>query len=64
MVKKAHYIVVYQLEKDDPKLISKMLYNMRNTLEDPRLRGKLEMELVAFSGFIKVVQRYIVCRMM
>ena len=64
MIKKAHYIVVYQLEKDDPKLISKMLYNMRNTLEDPRLRGKLEMELVAFFGFIKVVQRYIVCRMM
>ena len=25
MVKKAHYIVVYQLEKDDPKLISKIM---------------------------------------
>ena len=50
MVKKAHYIVVSQLEKDDPKLLSKTLYNMRNTLEDPRLKGKLEMELVAFSG--------------
>ena len=56
--------MVYQLEKDDPKLISKTLHNMRNALEDPRLKGKLEMELVAFSGFIRVVPRYTVCRMM
>ena len=64
MVNKAHYKVVYQLESDDPKLISKTLHNMRNALEAPRLRGKLEIELVAFSGFIRVVPRYTMCRMM
>ena len=64
MVNKVHYKVVYQLESDDPKLISKTLHNMRNALEAPRLRGKLEMEPVAFSGFIRVVPRYTVCRMM
>ena len=64
MVNKVHYKVVYQLESDDPKLISKTLHNMRNALEAPRLRGKLKIELVAFSGFIRVVPRYTVCRMM
>ena len=56
--------MLYQLESDDPKLISNTLHNMRNALKDPRLKGKLEIELVAFSGFIRVVPRYTVCRMM
>ena len=47
---KAHYRAVYQLDSDDPKLISKTLHNMRNALNDPRLKGKLELELVVFSG--------------
>ncbi|QKG53557.1 DsrE family protein [Hymenobacter sp. BRD67] len=47
---KAHYRAVYQLDNDDPKLISKTLHNMLNALNDPRLKGKLELELVAFSG--------------
>ncbi|MCC3151570.1 DsrE family protein [Hymenobacter sp. BT770] len=47
---KGHYRAVYQLDSDDPKLISKTLHNMKNALEDPRLKGKLELELVVFSG--------------
>jgi intracellular sulfur oxidation DsrE/DsrF family protein len=47
---KAHYRAVYQLDSDDPKLIGKTLHNMLNALNDPRLKGKLELELVAFSG--------------
>ncbi|GAA4499536.1 hypothetical protein GCM10023172_18300 [Hymenobacter ginsengisoli] len=47
---KAHYRAVYQLDSDDPKLISKTLHNMQNALNDPRLKGKLELELVVFSG--------------
>ncbi|WP_231576236.1 DsrE family protein [Hymenobacter sp. DG25B] len=47
---KAEYKVVYQLDSNDPKLISQTLHNMLNALEDPRLKGKLQMELVAFSG--------------
>lgn len=47
---KGHYRAVYQLDSDDPKLISKTLHNMQNALNDPRLKGKLELELVVFSG--------------
>lgn len=47
---KAHYRAVYQLDSDDPKLISKTLRNMLNALNDPRLKGRLELELVVFSG--------------
>jgi len=47
---KGHYRAVYQLDSDDPRLINKTLHNMQNALNDPRLRGKLELELVVFSG--------------
>lgn len=47
---KGHYRAVYQLDSDDPKLINKTLHNMQNALNDPRLKGKLELELVVFSG--------------
>ena len=47
---KGHYRAVYQLDSDDPKLITKTLHNMKNALADPRLKGKLELELVVFSG--------------
>ena len=46
---KGHYRAVYQLDSDDPKLINQTLHNMKNALEDPRLKGKLELELVVFS---------------
>ena len=47
---KGHYRAVYQLDSSDPKLINQPLHNMKNALEDPRLKGKLELELVVFSG--------------
>ena len=47
---KGHYRAVYQLDSSDPKLISQTLHNMKNALDDPRLKGKLELELVVFSG--------------
>lgn len=47
---KGHYRAVYQLDSSDPKLINQTLHNMKNALEDPRLKGKLELELVVFSG--------------
>ena len=47
---KGHYHAVYQLDSNDPKLITQTLHNMKNALDDPRLKGKLEMELVVFSG--------------
>jgi intracellular sulfur oxidation DsrE/DsrF family protein len=45
-----HYRAVYQLDSSDPRLINQTLHNMKNALEDPRLKGKLELELVVFSG--------------
>ncbi|MFD2784688.1 DsrE family protein [Hymenobacter rubripertinctus] len=47
---KKHYRAVYQLDSNDPKLIGQTLRNMQNALDDPRLKGKLELELVVFSG--------------
>lgn len=46
----AHYNAIYQLDSDDPKLIQQTLRNIGNALEDPRLKGKITVELVAFSG--------------
>ena len=53
----AHYRAVYQLDSDDPRLIKQTLRNMRNALHDPRLTGKLELELVVFSGGTVVFQK-------
>ena len=47
---KKHYYAIYQLNTDDPKTINAALRNISNALEDPRLKGKLTVELVAFSG--------------
>jgi intracellular sulfur oxidation DsrE/DsrF family protein len=47
---KSRYRAVYQLDSNEPKLINQTLHNMQNALADPRLKGKLELELVVFSG--------------
>ena len=44
------YQAIYQLDNNDPKLIEKAIRNMNNALNDPRLQGKLLLELVAFSA--------------
>lgn len=44
------YHVIYQMDNSDPKIIDKVLRNLNNALNDPRLKGKLEAELIAFSG--------------
>ena len=46
----AGYSAIYQLDTNDPKIISKAIRNINNALTDPRLAGKLNIELVAFSG--------------
>ncbi|WP_300602329.1 DsrE family protein [Niabella sp.] len=47
---KKQYRVIYQMDNGDPKVIEKVLRNLNNALNDPRLKGKLQAELVAFSG--------------
>lgn len=44
------YHAIYQLDKNDPKVIGKTIRNINNALNDPRLKGKIQIELVAFSG--------------
>ncbi|MBO9619522.1 MAG: DsrE family protein [Niabella sp.] len=44
------YHVIYQMDNGDPKIIEKVLRNLTNALDDPRLKGKLKAELIAFSG--------------
>ncbi len=48
--KQKHYHAIYQLDTNDPKIIEKAIRNINNSLKDPRLAGKVKIELVAFSG--------------
>jgi uncharacterized protein len=52
-----HYNVVYQLDSDEEKLIKMTLRNINNALEDPRLKGKLQVELVAYAGGTNVFRK-------
>ena len=46
----AVYKAIYQLDQAAPDRIKKAIRNINNLLKDPRLEGKLQVELVAFSG--------------
>lgn len=47
---KNQYHAIYQLDTNDPKIIQKAIRNINNALNDPRLTGKLQIELIVFSG--------------
>ena len=47
---KKMYHAIYQLDNADVKIIEKAIRNINNTLNDTRLSGKIEIELVAFGG--------------
>lgn len=51
---KSDYKAIYQLDTDNDKVITATLRNMANALKDPRLGGKLQLELVAHGGGITV----------
>ncbi|HLT86268.1 MAG TPA: hypothetical protein VKZ57_01685 [Sphingobacterium sp.] len=44
------YKAIYQMDNASPEIIKKTIRNINNLLKDPRLKGKLQVELVAFSG--------------
>jgi intracellular sulfur oxidation DsrE/DsrF family protein len=44
------YHAIYQLDNGDAKIIGKAIRNINNALNDPRLKGKIQIELIAFSG--------------
>ena len=53
----AQYRAIVQLDNNDPKVIEKAFRNTNNMLKDPRMAGKLQIELVTFAGGTEVVQK-------
>jgi len=51
------YKAVYILNSGEEKKITATLRNIRNALEDPRLKGKLKIELVVFGDGVKVYDK-------
>ena len=54
---KAHYKALYYLDNSDDKKIKGTLRNIDNALEDARLKGKIEVELVAFGDGVSVFEK-------
>lgn len=51
------YKALYILNSGDEKKITGTLRNIKNALDDPRLKGKLEIELVVFGDGVAVYQQ-------
>jgi len=52
-----HYDALYVINSGDEKKIKGTLRNMSNVLEDPRLKGKLHIELVCFGDGVAVYMK-------
>lgn len=50
MATKEGYKAIYQLDQSNPDIIKKAIRNIHNLLEDPRLKGKVQVELIAYAG--------------
>lgn len=51
------YSAIYIINEADDKKIRGTLRNIKNALEDPRLKGKLNIELVAFGDGVEVFKK-------
>jgi len=49
-----HYDALYVLNESGDKKIRAVLRNINNALEDPRLKGKLKVEVVAFGDGVEL----------
>ena len=54
---KPRYRVAYQLNTDDSTKIRSTLRNIQNAMSDPRLRGKLDVELVVHGSGVEVYRK-------
>lgn len=54
---KESYRVVYQLDQASPDVIKKAIRNINNVLDDPRLKGKIQVEVVAYSGGTEALRK-------
>jgi len=52
-----NYKALYVLNSGDEKRMTSTLRNMKNALEDPRLKGKLELELIVFGDGVAVYDK-------
>lgn len=52
-----NYKALYVLNNGDEKKISGVLKGIKNALDDPRLKGKLEIELVVFGDGVKLFEK-------
>lgn len=52
-----NYKALYVLNNGDEKKITGILRNIKNALEDPRLKGKLEIELIVFGDGVRVYEK-------
>lgn len=52
-----HYKALYILNQSDEKKIKAVIRNINNALEDPRLKGKLQVELVAFGDGVEIFKK-------
>ena len=52
-----HYKALYVINSNDVKKITSTLRNINNALEDPRLKGKLEVEVIAFGDGVEVFRK-------
>lgn len=51
------YHALYILNQSDDKKIKAIIRNINNALEDPRLKGKLKVELVAFGEGVEIFKK-------
>lgn len=51
------YKVLFILNQSDEKTIKGLLGNIKNALEDPRIKGKLQVELIAFSDGVELYKK-------
>jgi len=54
---KSHYKALYYLDDSDAGRIAMTLRNMKSAMEDPRLAGKVEIELVVFGPGVAVYKK-------
>ncbi|PVH24703.1 DsrE family protein [Sphingobacterium corticibacter] len=54
---KKHYNALYILNEADDKNVRGILRNINNVLTDPRLKGKLHIEVIAFSDGVEMYKK-------
>lgn len=52
-----HYDALYIINQADDKKIRAVVRNINNALSDPRLKGKLHVELIAFGDGVEIYRK-------